>query len=750
MPYAPTVAASFPGSQPYNLPPAGPVSSPYSSTVYGAPAQPFPDPSLSVPLAPPPPPPPPLLPRIFGPDADALAARPATRMQATLLRNVPLRYVVSKWFTALTGAVVALIAGLLLTILMQNIWGNFVSKTLGLEQDKFTSTLLNPNFLNFFAMEHQVTLLLHYTDSASTSDLSFTLPFLGLLLVPALALILGGYIGASSDFHRMPRFSIARGALIGPFYAIILLILSQLSSNSVNGSTLDIGSGTVTISPSVLQECLFGLLWGVLFGALGGWIQLTGRRFLSAALPSMQTLRRTRLAGAIAGAGTALACCILIFLALELAFITYEATNAAGAITPQGVISLPSNPLNNTWSALELVLTLGPAAAIWFFSLGTGAPISISCTSSGEGGCFSLLGPNLSVTTDTFGLINANHTPTNSLFFLLALAPLVCYLAGGRAAAKVAQARQTGDAFIAGAAMAIPLSLLLGLMTLLVSIGASVSASGQGSGTSTVTEGPTFGSTFLAVLIAGAVVGGIGGASYVATPHLGLFPRLLLVPFRPLGWLLAKLLDRLTGRPAGQQRSEAIKWLYDAVLAALILAAVVLILNPLSPTLASNVPFPIVRGLNVWGATLLVGLPLLLLIGTLVTAFSTPLIEKPETGAIPASVPVAAVSAPLPQGWPGSVSGTFAPGMQAPPSQPFPSGVIAPASQPFPSGMVAPASQPFPPGMAAPASQPFPPGMAQSSQPFPSPTPPGMQAPPSQPFPPGTPPGDTGTPPTHQ
>lgn len=750
MPYAPTVAASGPGSLPYGYPPSGSAASPYGSTVYGTPVQPYPDPSLGMPLVPPPPPPP-LLPRIFGPDADALAARPVTRVQAMFLRNVALRYVVSKWFTALVGAVTALFAGLLLTIIMQSIWSNFVAKTLELERDKFTSALLNPNFLNFFALEHQVTLMLHYAGGTQTADLSYTLPVLGLLLAPALALILGGYIGASSDFHRVPRFSIARGALIGPFYAVILLILSQFSSNSVDGTTLNIGPGTATISPSVLQECLFGLLWGVLFGALGGWIQLTGRRFLSAALPAIQSARRTRLAGALAGAGVALGCGILIFLALELAFLTYEATSAAGAGLPGIPFIGPPQALNNTGSAIELVLALGPAAAIWFFSLGTGAPGSVSCaitssTSSG-GGCFSLIGASVSNTSTTFGLINADHTPTNTLFFLLALAPLVCYFAGGRVAARVAQARQTGDAFIAGAVLAIPLSLALGLMTLLVSIGTVVTASGENGGTSTLALGPTFGSTFLAVLIGGAIVGGIGGASAVATPHLGSLPRLLLLPFRPLGWLLAKLLDRLTRQPAGQPRSEGIKWLYDGVLAALILAVVVLILNPLSRSLVTSVPFGVIRGLNVWAATILVGLPLLYFIGALVTAFSTPPLAQSGAAAPLAAAPAAAAGT-LPQGWLGSASGAFTPGMQAPGSQPFASGMIAPASELYPSGIIPPASQPFPPGTAGPASQPFPPGGPYASQPFAPAAPPGMQAPPSpsQPFPAAGPPGAAGPP----
>ncbi len=769
MPYAPTMMGSAPGSAPYGVPPSGPASMPYGSTVYGGiPSQPLIDPYTGAPLAPPPPPAPPLLPRIFGPDADALAARPVTGAQAWLLRNFPLRYAASKWFTALMGAVVALGVGLLLTLPMQAAWGSLISKIFGPSgEGKLYNALFNPQFLTFFAWEHQTTLLLHYVNSSSsssgTTDVTYTLPTLGLLLVPALALILGGYLAASSDFHRRARFSIARGALIGPFYAIILLILAQFSSTTLNGSALNAGSGTYTFGPSVLQECLFGLLWGTLFGALGGWIQLTGRRFLSAALPTLQSLHHTRLAGALAGAGVALVCGILLFVTAEFAFFVYEATTAAGTLSQQSIINvLPGSPLNNTWSAIEFVLALGPAAAIWLFSLGSGAAITASCTESQGGFCSNLLNLSFGNASDSWGLINANHTANNNLFFLLALVPLIAYLAGGRVAARITRARQAGEAFISGAVMALPLSLLMGLAAVLVSLNETDNVTGNGAFSSATTFGPGFGSVFLAVLIAGAVVGGIGGASMVIAPNLGALPRLLLTPLRPLGALLARLLEALTARPAGQPRSEASKWLYDSALAAVFLGVIVLVLIPLAPSLAtSSLPFSVLSGVSVWAATLLVGLPLLFLIGSLVTAFSTPPAVKPAigTGAIAISAPIMAAPAqPFPQSWPAPGSQPYRPGMIAPGSQPYPSGMPVP-SQPYPSGMIVPGSQPYPPGMAqpgsqtfpqswpAPGSQPFPPRMpAPGSQPFPpgmaapppQPYPPGMQTPGSQPYPPGS------------
>ncbi len=713
-------------------------------------------------------PPPPLTIRLFGTDADALAARPATRLQGMLLRNVSLRYAVSKWFTSALGAIVALGAGLLLSLIAQALWAGSladlvkVGDTLPPTQQSAISSvitevkaLLNSSLLNVFVMEHHVSLLAHYNGASSgesvTIDATLSLPFLGLLLAPALALTLGGYVAGSSDYHRVARYSIARGALLGPCYGLLLLMIALLSSSSVPLSDFlsdPTARGSITISPLAWQALLYGLLWGMLFGALGGWIQLRGRGFLAAALSSLQTLRRARLAGACAGAGVALCCGFLLFLAIIFAFTMFSGTTAAANAVagPSGVPS--ANSLTNAWQVLRLLFVFGPAGAISLYALGAGGPYAYAITYTG-------VTTQANKVASDLGLINAAHTPTNSAFFLLMLVPAISYLAGGRVAARVARARLPGDAAVAGAALALPLSLLVALAGLLAGSNLSLTFTAAQTSGVDISAGPAFWGTLLAVLIGGAVIGGLGGASEVVLPRLGALPRLALLPLRPLGWLLFRVLDRLTARPAGQSRSAAERWLYDGVLVVVVFSVIVLVLYPLNSVLATSIPYPVLRGIDAWAAALLVGLPILFFTGALVTAFSAP---EPQAVAALAGVSTGGGVVPGSPLWP-PVSQPFSPGSM-PGSVSQPSLVTTPGSlsQPFPTAAPS-GSQPMypatsrlaglsgalPPNQSAPDAPALWPADPGSSQPM---MPPGnsgafsptVQSPtPSQPIPPADP-----------
>lgn len=122
-------------------------------------------------------------------------------------------------------------------------------------------------------------------------------------------------------------------------------------------------------------------------------------------------------------------------------------------------------------------------------------------------------------------------------------------------------------------------------------------------------------------------------------PRVGELPRVLLLPLRPLGLAINPLLDRLTALPAGQPRSQARRWLYDGVLAALGLGIVVIVLDILAATLAPVVPFEWLSGLDEWAGALLAGLPILYFTGALITAFA-------EGGGQP--MPAAPISLPVP------------------------------------------------------------------------------------------------------
>jgi hypothetical protein len=581
------------------------------------------------------------LPGLFGLDVHPAIAQPRTRLQAFLLRNVSARYAVNKWFTAGLGGAAAVAIGLSLTAAAQSLWASAISNAVtavaGTAQGSglagnLVASFLTPDLLKLFAVEHRIPLVAHVSatvgGTSASGDVTLNLPLTGLLLVPALALAIGGYVAASSDYQRMARFSIARGALIGPFYALFLTALAVFSSSSVSGEAVGVG-GSLSLGPSPVQAFGYGLLWGTLFGAAGGWIQLVGRSSLALALPVLQSVRRGRLAGAVAGAVVAYSCSILLFLALGIAAVGYAATAGAASVTsPSGPLALPKDvatPTSAILLVLVLAVTIAPTLAAYTLALATGAPIAWSLASSvGAQGNQS----------SSLGFIGAQHTVPIQPWFLIAVVPAICYLAGGRVAARVARANRVDAGFAVGVLMGLPLSVLMAGSAVLVSGGVNVSVLGIGLNEG---AGPSVGGSFLAALIAGSVVGGFGGASAVALPQLGSLPRLLLLPLRPLGFALFPLLDALTAQPRGQPRSAARTWLYDGVLAAVGLGPLAAGLDIANVTAARELPFQTLVTVDAWAGALVIGVPLLYFIGALVNAFSAP--AAPPVPAAPAYVP---------------------------------------------------------------------------------------------------------------
>src|SRR5262249_54033887 len=129
---------------------------------------------------------------------------------------------------------------------------------------------------------------------------------------------------------RRARYSIARGALLAPFYAIILTILAIAGSGSVAGQSFDlIGSASVSISPSAFHAFLYGLLWGAVFGPFRGGLPYSGGAWLSVAQSTLQSVRNGRLAGALAGAVTAYICGMVLVFGTGLAYFAYNFTQSA-------------------------------------------------------------------------------------------------------------------------------------------------------------------------------------------------------------------------------------------------------------------------------------------------------------------------------------------------------------------------------------------------------------------------------------
>jgi hypothetical protein len=115
--------------------------------------------------------------------------------------------------------------------------------------------------------------------------------YLAFLLVPALAVILGGRYAARKR-ARIKGEAIAMGAASGVVFAVLVVLGSWLASLSAVLSSPTGGlpaNASVLIGPAVGAAGLLALLWGVVGGALGGW--LGGREFpRRAPLPGLSSL----------------------------------------------------------------------------------------------------------------------------------------------------------------------------------------------------------------------------------------------------------------------------------------------------------------------------------------------------------------------------------------------------------------------------------------------------------------------------
>lgn len=103
--------------------------------------------------------------------------------------------------------------------------------------------------------------------------------YLLFLLVPALSVVLGGRYAARKR-ARLKWEAVGVGAASGVVFAVLVALGSWLASVSVGiaSSTSSIpANASVLIGPGVWVAGLLGLAWGVVGGALGGW--LGGRKF---------------------------------------------------------------------------------------------------------------------------------------------------------------------------------------------------------------------------------------------------------------------------------------------------------------------------------------------------------------------------------------------------------------------------------------------------------------------------------------
>jgi hypothetical protein len=551
----------------------------------------------------------------FGANADpnAIDVETArTRPQRRLLNWLGARRAVTKCAPAALGAVVAVALGLAMTVVVQLLLDVILALTLHpgtvdpgtAFAENALQALLGGNPVKLFALANLAPVLLGGGTGAGAagSQLALVPPLNSLLLIPAVALLYGGALSAASDFQRRTRYSVARGALVGPFYALLLTILTVAPTSWFDGRALGIGDGGVLLATP--ESALFyGLLWGTLFGALGGWTHLHGRRSLGVARAQLSATRFARLTGAFVGAGMALLTGVLACLVVALGSVAYIVVSGqapaplANAMQAAQLAGTPGGAL----SALLLALTLAPTLAVWVWAYACGVPIDLDRVSYAPGGAF---GADFA----SLGLVGAPNGPQHPAWYLLALIPPVCYFCGGRIAARVAGATRPRAGVVAGALMALPLSLLSALLLMLatLSVHANVPL-----GTLVVDAAPWATQSLALSLVVGALAGGLGGRSGVTHPGRGASLSVRMMRYGRARARLFARIDRVVGRQAGAPMGLARAWAYHGVLAACVLCGGVLVVDIANPWLAPYMSATRLSTLDGVAAALLVAIPLL-------------------------------------------------------------------------------------------------------------------------------------------
>ena len=551
-------------------------------------------------------------------------------IQRLWLRSLPPESATAPWISIPNGALVALAAGLLLSIVGLLLWSAAITYLLGASNvlgasGNLAHAVLAPNLLQLLLLEHGVPMSLALSTSGATGSFSalVTAPLTGLSLIPAAALILGGYIAAASDFTHRLRFSVLRGALIGPVYAILLLLIAVFGSSDAR-----LGDGAaIQLHPSLGVAFLAGLIWGTLLGALGGLLAVRRHHLFTT------NRRPDMLAGASWGALIALGSGLLLALvALAVGVVAHAIGTVPAAPTGQagGGIGVALDAL---LTAVALLIVVAPVAALWLFVLGAGANIETWLSASGVSGH-----PG----TTSFGLLAAHDHPPSVVWWLLLLIPLASYVIGGRAAAHIARADSLRDGALAGWLMAVALSLLMLALTLLTRIVLASDATVGGRSMSiTLGIAPASLAVFLLVLIVGGVLGALGGASAVLAPQAGPTLSWQIAPLLPhLEPALSRarqpwdLFDAARGHPTPRTPMRAL--FYAAILSAVALVALLIVVALLGWIASHFAPIGAIRGFDGFFAGLAVGAPLLLLACAAILAALRslpPLLRKPPTQA---------------------------------------------------------------------------------------------------------------------
>ncbi len=564
---------------------------------------------------------------VFGSDGFPAPDYAETATQLALRRMYGSDIAIGKWSAAMLGAVLAALIGLLCNALTMALWSKAADLFSGVTTSSVTSptatgliqtstaiaqSVLASDVLKMLTFEQGVPLSINH------GTVSVNVPLTGFTVIPVIALIVGGYLAGASDYQRRPRFSIARGALIGPFYAVFLGICAFLSSSSLleNGAA----SGAGVVSPSLPMALLLGLVWGAVFGAFGGWLQLATQSGLSAILPTLQVAsRRSRVAARVRAllAGAIVSVCSGVLFSLAVCLAGYAFAMSYWTATASSMpLGDGATPLVTLGREALLALVAGPLAAAWLFAVSTG-------------GWFTVFGhaifPQGLAQRTIVGLIGAPHIPPSPLWYGLLALPVVSFTLGGRMAARAWPTRTVSAGLLAGLLTAIPTALLMAALAYLTELQFhAYASSGSHTALQTLVIGPDVARTAIATLIGAAVFGALGGASAETAPALGSVARLITLPVRPVAGVLSPLINRLLGRRVKGRPSLSDRWFYDALALTIVDACIAIIVAVIAAVIPAPLPYVIWAQINGALAAALIAAPVFCFACAFISAVMAP------------------------------------------------------------------------------------------------------------------------------
>ncbi|GAC1357444.1 MAG: hypothetical protein NVSMB38_39800 [Ktedonobacteraceae bacterium] len=471
--------------------------------------------------------------------------------------------------------------------------------------------------LQLLLVMHGVGFHVQYTSNANSFVYTYShfSPLNGLLLLPALLLVFGGYLAACTDFQNRFSTSLWRGAAIAMPYTILLFILAS----QVNGPVLEANGATSaaynqTLNMDTLMLLLFSLLWGALFGMVGASLKVARGQWHRMVHTFLRANPRPQLSGVVVGGLAATGLGLALTLLTLYSFVAY---------------TLYSSPLiasaactTTDWQTLTLwSIAQGPIHAVNVFAFSLGAPVTFVNQAQGQQACFYTYTPHA-----TLSLLDAT-LHSHPWVYALLLIPALSLFMGGRASVAASRVRGMGPAAIQGALIALPFTVCMIILVLISAISNVSTNSSTTTTNSTFVQSVSVGvlNMLLWALLSGAFFGLLGGI-YQISPIKGVVRSILTalaLPFRVMCGPLYVALDRVSGQSRLVTRSPARTLLYSALLIGFVLAIVAGVAGALLINSNQFFTFDDNQRIRDILSVLVIALPGLLLLCSVATAFST-------------------------------------------------------------------------------------------------------------------------------